>query len=311
MGAACTYLTHSGTDSNQQIVQFILDSNPKLQVYADRITHATIIYGAKAAGRTQIRRFDHNNVSALARLIRNNGPGLVCVDSVYSSLGDVAPVEDILDLCKKTGSILLVDEAHALGIFGPQGTGIVPLLGLESDIPIRTASLGKAFGAGGGIIAFNQEYAHIKELIPTYSVLSVFSLGPQDSRAQRFISTLDILESKEGDNLRKELMDKSSHFRKGCIALGYDGENLYDEGPIIPFITGNIPETKAIYHLFIANKIYPSPFLFPVAPRNRSMIRWTLCNKLSWQEIDTTLNFLEEKREDLQPWKWPWTLAKN
>ncbi len=60
----------------------------------------------------------------------------------------MAPLEDIIDLCKKTGCILLADEAHALGIFGPKGAGVVSMLGLEDEVPIRTGSLGKTFGAG-------------------------------------------------------------------------------------------------------------------------------------------------------------------
>ncbi len=311
MRAENTYFTHSGADSNQQIVQFMLHCNPKHQMYVDNLTHPTLVYAAKGAGKSKIYRFDHNCTQGLADLISKYDQGLVCIDTVYSLLGDIAPIGDILDICKKTGSILLADESHAIGIFGPNGSGIIPMLGLQNAVPIRTASLAKSFGALGGVIAFNPEYAYIRELIPTYATLSVYSQAPQDSRAMRFLGALDIYESEDGEKLRKELWEKSAYFRKGCIERGYDGPNLHDDGPIIPFITGDITETKSIYQRFVVNKIYPSAGFYPVVPMNRSMIRWTLCNKLSWQEIDVTLNFLEDKRQDLKPWTWPWTMDRK
>ncbi len=183
------------------------------------------------------------------------------------------------------------------------------MLGLEKDVPIRTSSLGKTFGAGGGIVAFNKEYSHLREILPTYAVMSVFSLAPQDCRAHRFIKTLDLIEGEVGENLRRELWNKSKSFREGCIERGYDGMHVHEEGPIIPFITGNIPECKTIYNSFIKKQIFPSAFMYPLAPRNRSIIRWSMCNTVSWHDIDVTLNFLEEHREQLKPWTWPWTMA--
>ena len=308
MGAEKAYFTHSGTDSNQQIVQFILHSNPKFQFYLDKLAHPTMHHGAKAAGKTKIYSFDHNCTEKLAALISSHGPGLVCIDTVYSLLGDVAPIEEIANICNETGSILLADESHALGMFGPKGSGIVPMLGLENVVPIRTASLGKAFGALGGIIAFSPECTYMRELIPTYATMSVFSQAPQDSRVARFFGTLDIIESEAGKLLRKELWEKSAYFRKGCIERGYDGQSVRGEGPIISFVIGNIAETKSIYQKFVANKIYPSAGFYPVVPLNKSIIRWTLCTTISWEEIAITLNFLEEKRQEFKPWTWSWNM---
>ncbi len=308
--AESTYLTNSGTDANLQSLQLLLESNPNMPVYMDKLAHATLPYATKAAGRRDIIRFKHNDVGDLARMIAMHGPGVVCVDTIYSSLGDVAPLVDIVDLCRKTGSILVADEAHALGIIGPKGAGIVPMLGLENDVPIRTASLGKTFGAGRGLVAFNKEFAYMRELVPTYAVMSIFSLAPQDCRAHRFIKTLDVVESDIGDTLRKELLDKSSYFRAGCIEHGYNGAHMYEEGPIIPFITGNIPQCKAMYNIFIKAQIFPSAFLYPLTPRNRSIIRWSMCNTVTWQDIDVTLNFLHEHKEQLKPWTWPWTMVR-
>ena len=94
-----------------------------MPVYMDKLSHATQVYAAKAAGKTKIMRFPHNDVAQLSKLIHLCGPGLVCIDTMYSSLGDVAPLEEIVDICKQTGSILLADEAHSLGIIGPKGAG--------------------------------------------------------------------------------------------------------------------------------------------------------------------------------------------
>ncbi len=309
MQAESTYLTNSGADSNLQILQLLLESNANMPIYMDKLAHATLPYAAKGAGRNDVMRFKHNDVGDLAKRITENGPGIVCIDTIYSSLGDIAPVEDIVALCKKTGSILLADEAHALGIIGPKGAGIISMMGLEQDVPIRTASLGKTFGAGGGIVAFNKDFAHLRDVIATYAVMSVFSLAPQDCRAHRFIKTLDLIEGEAGNALRKELWNKSAYFRKGCIELGYDGPHVYEEGPILPFVTGNIPECKAMYNMFIEKQIYPSAFMYPVAPRDRSIIRWSMCNTVSWEDIDVTLNFLEQNKDQLKPWTWAWTMV--
>ncbi len=311
MHASSTYLTNSGTDSNLQVIQFLIDNHPGLPVYIDEYIHASVPYAIRAAGRMDARTFRHNNVADLERNIGNHGPGLVCIDTRYSFYGDLAPIEDIVLLCKRTGCILMADEANALGVSGPNGSGVVPMLGLQDDVPIRTASLGKAFGAGGGIVAYNKEYSHLRHSVPMSTVMAVYSLAPQDARAHRFLKTLDLLESEEGENRRKKLSSKRLYFQKGCIQVGYDGPFVHGKGPIVSFITGNAARCKDIYSVFTKNGIFPSAFMYPVAPHDRSIIRWTVCTTISWNEIEATLEFLERNKDVLKSWTWPKAMTLN
>lgn len=303
LGASATLMTNSGTESNVNTLQVLLSGN-KMPIYIDKYAHATFVFGARAAGRNDVMYFKHNNVDGLLKLIKDNGPGIVCIDTVYSALGTIAPIEDIVDVCNQYGCILVADEAHAIGTVGLEGEGLVKMKGLEKEVPFRTTSLGKSFGGGGGLIIFNEEAVEGRVLIPHLSSMPIFSLAPQESLAVRLLATLEVI--KEDNWRREELYSKTEYFRKGVLKRGYNGLYVrHSKTNIIPFVVGNVDFAKTVYDMFVKNHVYPSPHFYPASPRSRSVVRFTVCNILSYEQLDYVLDFMEDIKVEIKPWEWP------
>ena len=143
-------LSQSGWAANVGLVQSIADE--ETPVYVDFLAHMSLWEGIRAAG-ARAHPFRHNEPESLEKLICRHGPGIVLVDSVYSTNGGVCPLEEMVAVSGRQGCILVVDESHSLGTHGPQGAGLVVQLGLADQVHFRTASLAKAFSGRGGIIA--------------------------------------------------------------------------------------------------------------------------------------------------------------
>lgn len=303
LGASKTLMTNSGTESNVNVLQVLL-SGTNWPLYIDKYAHATFVFGARAAGRNDYKHFKHNNVDELLKLIKEGGPGIVCIDTVYSALGTIAPIDEIVDICKQHGCILIADEAHAIGTFGKEGEGLIKMKGLEKEVPFRTTSLGKSFGGGGGLVIFNEQAAEGKEYIGYLSSMPVFSLAPQESLAVRLLGALDIVKK---DNWRREELDaKTEYFRQGALKRGYQGLYVqHSKTNIIPFVVGNVVFAKTVYDKFVGKHIYPSPHFYPASPRNKSVVRFTVCNINSYESIDYVLDFMEEIKDEIKPSEWP------
>jgi CAI-1 autoinducer synthase len=154
MHAGDVFLTVSGYTANLGIIEAIVETG--MPVYLDERAHASMWDGAKfSAGRPV--SFRHNDPASLAEEVANYGPGLVCVDTIYSVHGDAAPLSDILDIVELNGCLLLADEAHAFGMFGERGGGIAVEEKLADRVHFRSASFSKALGGHGGFVAASKD----------------------------------------------------------------------------------------------------------------------------------------------------------
>ncbi len=152
LGAQDVLVTTTGYQANLAAL-VALASGAEDVVILDRLCHASLYDGAKLANGTMLR-FQHNDLEDLDKQLRRTTGAprrLVCVESVYSMDGDEAPLAGIAELCQRHGALLLVDEDHALGVFGPGGRGLCAALGVVPDVLIGTCS--KSLGAQGGFIA--------------------------------------------------------------------------------------------------------------------------------------------------------------
>ncbi|MGW4366777.1 aminotransferase class I/II-fold pyridoxal phosphate-dependent enzyme [Nocardia takedensis] len=152
MRAPAGIVCQSGWQANIGLFQMIAD--PRLPVYIDSLAHMSLWQAAKAAG-APLHPFRHNFPGHLREKIRTYGPGIIAVDALYGGTGTRAPLAQFCDVAEQTGSLLVVDESHALGIDGPLGAGAVVALGLAERVPFRTASLSKAFAGRAGFVCVN------------------------------------------------------------------------------------------------------------------------------------------------------------
>jgi len=141
MGAESGILCQSGWCANTGLIQSI--ANEQIPVYVDMLAHMSLWEGIRSANATAVM-FYHNDPEYLERQILKYGPGVIVVDSIYSTNGSICPLQEIADIAGAQGCILVVDESHSLGTHGEQGEGLVVSMGLTEKVHFRTASLAKA-----------------------------------------------------------------------------------------------------------------------------------------------------------------------
>jgi 8-amino-7-oxononanoate synthase len=201
-------------------------------VILDRLCHASTYDGARLAAGTLLR-FGHNDLADLEKqLQRTEGAPrrLVCVESVYSMDGDEAPLVGIRTLCDRYGALLVVDEAHAIGVLGPGGRGLCAEVGIIPDLLVGTCS--KSLGSQGGFIVGDRE---VVELVVNRGRSFIFSTAPVPAAMGAAVATLDLL--RENETLPAQLLALAATVRSALKEQGWtvpDGRS-----PIIPVMLGD------------------------------------------------------------------------
>ena len=171
-------------------------------IILDKLAHACLIDASRLSGAT-LRIFPHNDLNKLEKLLNSSkGRTLVVTESVFSMDGDLCPLADIVALKEKYGALLLLDEAHALGVLGPNGQGLAEQLSLQNQIDFQMGTLGKALGSAGGYLASSRDWI---DLLINQARSFIYSTAPPPSQAAASLAALNLLESPEGQALRKKL----------------------------------------------------------------------------------------------------------
>jgi 8-amino-7-oxononanoate synthase len=215
LGCEDALLTTTGFQANLAVL-VSLAPNPEDVIILDRLCHASTYDGARLAGGTLLR-FTHNDLGDLERqLLRSAGAPLrlVCVESVYSMDGDEAPLIAIQALCRAHGALLVVDEAHAIGVIGPGGRGLCAELGVAPDVRIGTCS--KSLGSQGGFIAGDRE---LIELCVNRGRSFIFSTAPVPAAVGAAVATLNLLRTQP--TLPDQLQLAAAELRGGLAAQGW------------------------------------------------------------------------------------------
>ena len=271
-------LSQSGWAANVGLIQTILPINTP--VYIDFFAHMSLWEGARVA-EAQIHSFLHNNIHHLEKLIKRNGPGLILVDSVYSTLGTIAPLIEIVALAKGYGCAILVDESHSLGTHGPKGAGLVAQLGLTDDVDFITVSLAKAFAYRAGAILCSNK---IGQALPFVARPAIFSSALLPHEIVVLEATLNVI--KNSDARRSRLVEQSEKLRHGLIKLGF---NIQSQSQIIALETGNEENTEIIRDHLESMNVFGSVFCSPATPKNKNLIRFSVNSELTDQEIEVIL----------------------
>jgi 8-amino-7-oxononanoate synthase len=254
-------------------------------VVIDKLAHASLVDGARLSGATP-RVFKHNDLASLeaklqwARAEAKARRVLVVTESVFSMDGDVAPIRDLAELKERYGAWLMVDEAHAFGVVGANGCGLVASEG-QGRVEAQMGTLGKAAGAAGGFIAGSA--ALIDHLINSARSF-VFSTAPTPGSAAAARAGLEIIASGEGDLLRKRLQDNLARLRlKLSLPAPIDPSA---STAIVPIILG--AEARALEvseHLKNAGFLVPA-IRYPTVARGAARLRVTMSAAHSREQID-------------------------
>ncbi|MBI3994150.1 MAG: quorum-sensing autoinducer CAI-1 synthase [Candidatus Lambdaproteobacteria bacterium] len=288
-------LTQSGWCANTGLLAAIADAHTP--VYLDMFAHMSLWEGVQSAGATP-RPFRHNSVESLQRLAAKYGPGVVIVDAVYSTNGDVCPLAEMVHVATAAGCVIVVDESHSLGVYGREGEGLVAHLGLDPLVHFRTSSLSKAFAARGGVIlgsARNIEYLRYQ------SRPAIFSSGLLPPEIAGLQATVQVIRREH--YRREKVMQNAAYLRHALAALGYEVGT--DESQILALVPGPEHQTMRLRDALEARGVFGSVFCDPATPRNRSLIRFTINAGHTREALDHVAAVCGQVRAEVNVAAWP------
>ena len=259
-------------------------------VVIDKKAHASMIDAAKLSGAT-IRVFRHNDLENLEKILQwaagRGGRVLVATESVFSMDGDHATIAGIVELKERYGAWLMLDEAHAVGLYGPLGQGLAAVAGLSERIEIRMGTLGKAVGAAGGFICGSRQ---LVDLLVNKARSFIFSTAPSPALSVAARTGVELIQAEEGKSLRQQLWQRVDELRRAAGSLGW--ETPAEPSAILPLIVGGEAKAVATMERLREAGFFIPAIRYPTVPRNEARLRVTLTAKHTAEDIQQLLDAL-------------------
>ena len=285
--AALTFTT--GYQTNLGTVTALCGKNDYLIL--DKEAHACVVDGSRMAlGNT--RRFPHNDIEALNRVLSNvpdTAGALVVIDGIYSMGGEIAPVPELLEVCKKHGARLMIDDAHGTGVLGG-GRGTAAHFDITDDVDLITGTFSKSFASIGGYVAGDAEVIHY---IQHNARPMIFSASMAPPNVASVLAVLDIIEQ-EPERVDR-LMENSDFLRQGLRKIGLNVGN--SNTPIIPIITDDDYRTVLAWRALMDEGVYTNTVVTPAAPR--SMLRASVMATHTREQLEEALAAVEKVSKNL------------
>jgi glycine C-acetyltransferase/8-amino-7-oxononanoate synthase len=282
-GKEAALLVNSGYQANTGLVPALAGRHDA--VFADRLCHASLVDGALLS-RARLFRFEHNDMGDLQRLLNQRRDqfekSLIVTESVFSMDGDLAPLRDLVELKNAHRCEMLVDEAHATGVFGPRGEGCVEAWGLTDEVEFVMGTFSKALGGFGAYVAGNR--ADIDYLINSLRSF-IYSTALPPAVVASNLAAVKLC--REGKTDGAELLRRSEQFRRDLRQTGFD---VRGESQIIPVMMGTSEKALWVGRKLAERGLLAVPVRPPTVPRGASRIRISLCSAHS----DSQLQALKE-----------------
>jgi len=298
MGTESALVFTTGYQANVGCISTILA--PGDTVICDSGDHASILDGCRLSG-AKLRPFRHNRVDKLERMLeRASGDGggvLVVVDGVFSMEGDISPLPEIADLCKRYGARLMVDEAHGVGAIGARGAGACELLDVEDRVDLRMGTFSKSFASCGGFIAGPEE---VIEYLRIAARSFLFSAAAVPAAVGAALAALRIIRA-EGPALIGRLSENSTYLHGGLEKLGLrvveptalpGGEDALT--PIVPVIVGDDMRAVILWKALYEAGLYTNVALHPAVPPAGALLRTSLMATHEREHLDRALSIFSD-----------------
>ncbi len=256
----------SGFTANAGTVSAILTKDDV--VISDELNHASIIDGCRLS-RATIKVFPHKDVDAARRIIRDLPPAqrkLLITDGVFSMDGDLGPLPGLCELAESTGCIMMVDDAHASGVFGKNGRGTIDHFRVHGRVDIQVGTLSKAIGALGGYVAGNR---NLIEYLYHRARPFLFSTSHPPGVAAACIAALDVL--LEEPQIMERLWENTRFFKEGLVRLGFN--TGMSESPITPVIAGDSAKANALSDGLFEAGVFAQAIGYPTVARDKARVR--------------------------------------
>ena len=290
--AACLFPT--GYTANVGVVAGLLGEGDV--VVMDQLCHASIVDGARVSGAT-IRTFRHNDPSDLAAVLETVASPyrttLVAMESVYSMGEGAAPVEELVRTAKEHGALVLVDEAHSFGFYGPRGAGLCADRGVTGEVDFIMTTLSKALGSLGGVIAAREEHvALLKSSARAYIFQATVS--PADIAAA--LAALRRLSTDEA--LAERLWDTTAYMRRRFSEAGFDLGT--GDGPIVTPHFSDKDKLYAVAHGLYQRGVHTAAVTYPIVESGGGRLRFICSAAHSRDDVDRTVEALIEAEREAE-----------
>jgi len=262
-------------------------------VITDKDDHASIIDGCMLS-RGEMRRFNHNDMGHLERILKGLDPDvdkLLIVDGLYSVGGDLAPLPEIIPLCKEYGIRIMVDDAHGIGVMG-KGRGTSAHLGVTDQIDLIMGTFSKSFASLGGFIAGDEDVIHY---IQHNARSLMFSAAIPAANAATALAALEIME-KEPERV-EQLTKIAEHWRLGLKEMGFGIGNSIS--PIVPIHIGDLESALFAWKKTYEAGVYTNCFVPPSVPEGKSLLRSSVIATHTEDQIDRALEIMGDAGREL------------
>lgn len=265
-GKEAALVFSTGFQTNLGTISCLIDADDV--VIIDKLVHASILDGCRLT-RGQVRRFAHNDVESLERALagaHEGGGKLVIVDGVFSMEGDLAPLQEIVPLCREYGARLMVDEAHAVGVLGKRGIGTAEELGMLDDTDLIVGTFSKAFSSIGGFVAGE---AAVISYIKHHARTMIFSASIPPYAIATVRKCLELIRTEPERRVR--VRETADRVRGELSAMGFNTAGSIT--PIVPVVTGTLENTFLFWRRLFDEGVFTNPVIPPAVPSDSCLIR--------------------------------------
>ncbi len=256
----------------------------------DKLVHASLVDAARLSG-AKLRVFKHNDLAELETILQwasgREGNTLVITESVFSMDGDLAPVRDLVQLKNRYGAWLMLDEAHATGLYGEDRRGIAEEMGVADGVEVQLGTLGKALGAAGGYICGSQA---LIDLLVNRARSFIFSTAPVPAQLAAAKRGVELVQSNEGEALRTRLWANVDALKNGLIQQGWKLPVV--RSAILPLIIGDEREALALAERLREAGVWVPAVRYPTVARGAARLRVTVSAAHQPKHLDALLEAL-------------------
>src|SRR5688572_13466830 len=282
----------SGFAANAGTVAAILGRDDA--IISDELNHASIIDGARLS-RATIKVFPHRDAAAARRVLEElprTQRKLIISDGVFSMEGDLGALPALCDLAEEFDCIMMVDDAHASGVFGQHGRGTVDHFGLHGRVDVQVGTLSKALGVLGGYVAGSRS---LIDFLYHRARPFLFSTSHPPAVAASCLAAVEVLESEPG--LMNRLWENTRFFKSGLAALGFD--TGASESPITPVIVGEASLAMSLSDRLFEKGVFAQGIGFPTVPRGRARVRTIVTATHTRPELEFALDCFKDAGTEL------------
>jgi 8-amino-7-oxononanoate synthase len=259
-------------------------------IIVDKLAHASIIDAARLSG-AKLRVFSHNDLNELEDVLKwasaRSGTKLVATESVFSMDGDLAPLREIVELKERYGAWLMLDEAHATGLFGKQRRGLAEAFEMSDHVEISMGTLGKALGSAGGFVCGSRT---LIELLINRARSFIFSTAPTPAQSGAALAAVRIVRSQEGEDRRATLWSRVDQVKNGLIGSSWSLPVV--RSAIIPLLVGDEGRAMDVARRLRDGGIFIPAVRYPTVARGAARLRVTLTAAHSSADVAELLQVL-------------------